>query len=60
MAHIPFTDAHVHFYDVREPALRYDWAMPEAPPDPILGDDGAIKAQRYWADDFLAHTRLHN
>jgi hypothetical protein len=46
MANIPFTDAHVHFYDVRELALHYAWALPEAPPDPILGDHGAIKAQR--------------
>ena len=53
MARIPFTDAHVHFYDVRIPELHYNWAMPEAPPDPILGDHSAIKAQRLWADDFL-------
>jgi predicted TIM-barrel fold metal-dependent hydrolase len=60
MARIPFTDAHVHFHDVRSPALHYTWLLPEAPPDPILGDHSALKAQRYWADDFLAQTRLHN
>jgi predicted TIM-barrel fold metal-dependent hydrolase len=60
MARLPFTDAHVHFYDVRDPVLHYNWAMPDAPADPILGDHSAIKAQRYWADDFLAQTRLHN
>ena len=60
MARIPFTDAHVHFFDVREPTLHYDWALPEAPPDPILGDHSAIKAQRLWADDFIAQTRMHN
>ncbi len=60
MARIPFTDSHVHFHDVRNPALHYTWLMPDAPPDPILGDHSSLKAQRYWADDFLAETRLHN
>jgi predicted TIM-barrel fold metal-dependent hydrolase len=60
MARIPFTDAHVHFYDVRIPALHYNWALPECPPDPILGDHSAFKAQRLWADDFIRQTRFHN
>ena len=60
MAHIPFTDAHVHFYDAREPALHYNWLLPEAPPDPILGDHSCIKSQRFWADDFIQQTRMHN
>jgi predicted TIM-barrel fold metal-dependent hydrolase len=60
MATIPFTDAHVHFYDVRIPELHYHNFLPETPADPILGDHSAIKAQRYWADDFIAQTRLHN
>lgn len=60
MARLPFTDSHVHFYDLQNPALHYAWLLPEFPPDPILGDHGPIKAQRYWADDFLAETRLHN
>jgi predicted TIM-barrel fold metal-dependent hydrolase len=60
MARIPFTDAHVHFYDIRIPELHYHTFLPETPADPILGDHSSIKAQRYWADDFLAQTRLHN
>ena len=60
MAQIPFTDAHVHFFDVRNPVLHYRWAMPESPPDPILGDHSAFKAQRLWADDFIAQTRFQN
>jgi predicted TIM-barrel fold metal-dependent hydrolase len=60
MATIPFTDAHVHFYDVRIPELHYHTFLADTPADPILGDHSSIKAQRYWADDFIAQTRLHN
>jgi predicted TIM-barrel fold metal-dependent hydrolase len=56
---LPFTDSHVHFYDLRHETLRYDWLAPDAA-DPELGDYGAIKSLRYWADDFLAESRFHN
>lgn len=59
VARLPFVDAHVHFHDLAHPTLRYAWLEPEAPVDPIVGPDGAIRAQRYWADDFLAETRFH-
>ena len=55
----PFTDTHVHFYDLGHPVLRWDWLAPEAE-DPELGDYSAIKARRYWADDFVAETRFQN
>jgi predicted TIM-barrel fold metal-dependent hydrolase len=60
MARIPFTDTHVHFHDIREPALSYDWVAPDSPADPILGDHSAIKAVRYWADDWLMESRFQN
>jgi predicted TIM-barrel fold metal-dependent hydrolase len=56
---LSFTDAHVHFHDLRSPDLRYDWLAPEAS-EPDLGDHGAIKSLRYWADDFIGETRFHN
>jgi predicted TIM-barrel fold metal-dependent hydrolase len=56
---LPFTDAHVHFYDMSRPDLRYEWLEAEAE-DPDLGDYGAIKALRYWADDFIGETRFQN
>jgi predicted TIM-barrel fold metal-dependent hydrolase len=59
MATLPFTDAHVHFHDLQNPTLRYDWLEPEGE-DVVLDDYGAIKALRYWADDFVAETRFHN
>jgi predicted TIM-barrel fold metal-dependent hydrolase len=59
MATLPFTDTHVHFHDLQHPGLRYDWLEPEGE-DIVLDDYGAIKALRYWADDFTAETRFHN
>ncbi len=60
MADLEFTDTHVHFWDRRLPELGgYSWLDPEAE-HPQLGDYGALKAARYWADDFLAETRYQN
>jgi predicted TIM-barrel fold metal-dependent hydrolase len=60
MTRPPFTDTHVHFHDFSHPTLRWDWLLPEAGPDPDLGDYGAIKSHRYLPDDFLAETRFQN
>jgi predicted TIM-barrel fold metal-dependent hydrolase len=60
VAELPFVDTHVHFWDLVNPSLRYSWLLPDAEPDPDLGDYGAIKSQRYWADDFVAETRFEN
>jgi predicted TIM-barrel fold metal-dependent hydrolase len=60
MSVLPFTDTHVHFHDFSHPTLRWDWLLPEAAPDPDIGDYSAIKAQRYLPDDFLAETRFQN
>jgi predicted TIM-barrel fold metal-dependent hydrolase len=56
----PFTDTHVHFHDLREPQLHYSWLLHGLEDDELLGDYGAIKAERYWADDFVAETRFQN
>jgi predicted TIM-barrel fold metal-dependent hydrolase len=60
MARLPFTDTHVHFHDLREPSLHYSWLTPDNGPDELLGDYSAIRAERYWADDFIAETRFQN
>ena len=60
MAALPFTETHVHFHDFSHPTLRWDWLLPEAEPDPDLGDYSAIKAHRYLPDDFLAETRFQD
>src|SRR5437868_12292526 len=60
MADIEFTDTHVHFHDLDDSSLHYSWLLPEAGPTEDLGDYGAIKSRRYWADDFVAETRFAN
>jgi predicted TIM-barrel fold metal-dependent hydrolase len=60
MPRLPFTDTHVHFHDLRESELHYSWLLPGTDEDEDLGDYGAIRADRYWADDFMAETRFHN
>ena len=59
MAELPFVDTHVHFSDLRQEQLTYVWLEPEFV-HPVLGDIGAIQAQRYWADDFVRETRFAN
>lgn len=60
MTHPPFTDSHVHFHDLRVPSLHYSWLLPGTKEDELLGDYGAIRSERYWADDFVSETRFHN
>jgi predicted TIM-barrel fold metal-dependent hydrolase len=59
MAELAFVDTHVHFSDLRTETLKYVWLEPDFV-HPALGDIGAIQAQRYWADDFIAETRFAN
>ena len=59
MAELPFVDTHVHFSDLRHEDLKYVWLEPDFV-HPVLGDIGAIQAQRYWADDWIAETRFAN
>ena len=59
MAELPFIDTHVHFSDLRQEQLAYVWLLPDFV-HPVLGDIGAIQAQRYWADDFIRETRFQN
>jgi predicted TIM-barrel fold metal-dependent hydrolase len=60
VADLDFTDTHVHFWDRRRPELGgYHW-LDEDAEHPQLGDYGAIKMVRYWADDFFAETRSQN
>lgn len=56
---LDFTDTHVHFHDLAVDGLRYRWLEPGAPPDEDLGEYGAIRSDRYHAEDFLRETRFH-
>jgi len=57
VADLAFVDTHVHFSDLRDKDLAYVWLEPDFT-HPVLGDIGAIQAQRYWADDFVRETRF--
>jgi predicted TIM-barrel fold metal-dependent hydrolase len=60
MAELTFTDAHMHFWDLQNPNLYYDWLQPGAPARPPLPDYSSIKCQKYLPDDFLGETRFAN
>jgi predicted TIM-barrel fold metal-dependent hydrolase len=59
MAKLPFVDTHVHYWDLRDPILQYDWLAPDWV-HPVLGNIDGIKVQRYMAEDFMAETRFQN
>ena len=59
MATLPFVDTHVHYWDLKDPALGYDWLQPDWV-HPILGDIDGIKVLRYMASEFVAETRFQN
>jgi predicted TIM-barrel fold metal-dependent hydrolase len=62
MSRLPFTDSHVHFFDMREKRLRYSWLEPGGDPGETawIGEYGAMRSERYHVEDFLAETRFQN
>jgi predicted TIM-barrel fold metal-dependent hydrolase len=59
MAQPAFVDAHVHFFDLQEPTLHYSWLQADVQELDPVGPVGALQAQRYWAEDFLAESRFN-
>ncbi len=59
MAQRPYVDTHVHFWDLKDPLLRYAWLEPDWI-HPILGNIDGLKVLRYMADEFIAETRFQN
>lgn len=59
MAELHFVDTHVHFWNLLDSTLRYEWLRPEDE-DPVLGNYDAIKSLRYSAEDFIGETRFAN
>lgn len=55
----PFVDTHVHFWDLTNADLTWDWLSRDAI-HPILGNIDGIKIQRYMAEEFIAETRFQN
>jgi predicted TIM-barrel fold metal-dependent hydrolase len=52
-----FIDAHIHFYDLAHPTLRYSWLEPDFI-HPVIGNIDGIKTLRYGYDNFVAETRF--
>ena len=59
MAHLPFVDTHVHFWDLKDPTLTYAWLERDWV-HPILGDIDGLKVLKYMAPQFIAETRFQN
>src|SRR5438067_137349 len=56
---LPFVDTHVHYWDLKDPKLRYAWLERDWV-HPILGDIDGLKVLKYMADQFIAETRFQN
>jgi predicted TIM-barrel fold metal-dependent hydrolase len=52
-----FIDAHIHFYDLAHPTLRYSWLEPDFV-HAVIGDIDGIKTLRYRYTNFVAETRF--
>jgi predicted TIM-barrel fold metal-dependent hydrolase len=59
MADLPFVDTHVHYWDLKDPQLRYVWLEPDWI-HPILGNIDGLKVLLYSADQYAAETRFQN
>ena len=59
MSRLPFVDTHVHYWDLKDPDLKYLWLEREWV-HPVLGDIDGLKVLKYMADQYIAETRLGN
>lgn len=59
MARPLFVDTHVHFWDLTQSLLRYNWLDPDRP-HPVLGDTAPIRVPKYTADEYIAETRFQS
>jgi predicted TIM-barrel fold metal-dependent hydrolase len=54
---LPFVDAHVHYWDLKDPDLKYAWLERDWV-HPVLGDIDGLKVLKYTADQYIAETRF--
>jgi predicted TIM-barrel fold metal-dependent hydrolase len=59
MARRAFVDTHIHYWDLKDPKLRYSWLQPDWD-HPILGNIDGLKVLRYMAEEFIGETRFQN
>jgi predicted TIM-barrel fold metal-dependent hydrolase len=57
LATLPFVDTHVHYWDLKDPNLRYAWLEPDWV-HPVLGDIDGLKVLKYTAEHYIAETRF--
>lgn len=56
---LPVVDGHVHFWNLRNPDVSYDWLGPDER-HPSIGDIDGLKIQRFAAPEFAAISRFQN
>lgn len=59
MTRLPFVDTHVHYWDLKDPNLKYEWLERDWV-HPVLGDIDGLKVLKYTADQYIAETRFQN
>ena len=59
MAKLSFVDTHVHFWNLKDPNLRYAW-LDRDWDHPVLGDIDGLKVLKYLAEHYIAETRFQN
>jgi predicted TIM-barrel fold metal-dependent hydrolase len=59
VATLPFVDTHVHYWDLKDPKLKYAWLEGDWV-HPILGDIDGLKVLKYMAEHYIAETRFQN
>lgn len=59
MADLPFVDTHIHFWDLKDPKLRYSWLDRDFV-HPALGNIDGIKSLLYGPEEFEAESRFAN
>jgi predicted TIM-barrel fold metal-dependent hydrolase len=59
VARLPFVDTHVHYWDLKDPVLKYAWLERDWV-HPVLGDIDGLKVLKYMAEQYVAETRFQN
>jgi predicted TIM-barrel fold metal-dependent hydrolase len=59
VAKLPFVDTHVHFWNLKDPNLRYAW-LDRDWDHPVLGDIDGLKVLKYLAGHYISETRFQN
>lgn len=59
MARLPFVDTHIHYWDLKDPALAYVWLERDWV-HPVLGNIDGLKVLRFMAPEFISETRFQN